>query len=304
MATGLYHVNSIRNVNNRILDLAFVSDVCDIEVLEAPSYLLRMDAHHKPFVLRVQIWETRNNSSSDSNDEADFDFSLCDFESLNASLSTINWTNELANKGTDEATAHFYDKLYDVLHSNVPRKRLRPKQKGKLPWWSPELRRLRNGVRKARKRYYRSKSPIARQNLHVIESRYNECKVFTFRNYINTIESNLKNNPNSFWSFVKSRKSNNRIPEQIRFQDRTSANVDESANLFADFFSSLNSTISPTLSTATRHSTPTHDITLSFLNFTEQDVKTALTSLDVKKGAGADRLPPSFWKECAESMVR
>lgn len=45
-----------------------------------------------------------------------------------------------------------------------------------------------------------------------------------------SIESNqiFKNNSNSFWSFVKSRKSNSRIPEKKRFQDKTSVNVDES----------------------------------------------------------------------------
>lgn len=127
VATGLYQVKSIRNFKNRILNLAFVSEVCDVVMLDSPSFLLSMDAHHKPFVLQVQIWKTRNNASSDSTDEQDFDCSLCDIASLNASLSTINWTNELVNKRTDDA---------------VPHKCLRPKKRGYVSWWSPELRRL------------------------------------------------------------------------------------------------------------------------------------------------------------------
>lgn len=116
------------------------------------------------------------------------------------------------------------------------------------------------------------------------------------------MESNLKHNPSSFWSYVKTRKSRNHLPEQMCYCGSSAANGNESADLFANFFSSVYSTNSPTLSAATRQCIRTHDVNLPLHSVTEQDVKAELIKLDADKGAGTDRLPPIVLKECAESL--
>ena len=40
-------------MNERILDLAFVNNGDNVNLLEPPADLLELDAHHKPFVLCV-----------------------------------------------------------------------------------------------------------------------------------------------------------------------------------------------------------------------------------------------------------
>lgn len=169
ISTGLHQVNSLLNTNDRLLDLAFVSDAGEVEVLDPPTNLLRLDAHHKPFVLRIEVTNNRHLTRPESNSELSFDFNRCDFVTLNQILSSINWYDLLSNESSDEAVALFYTKLFDVFRDAVPYKRKRLNLAPKLPWWSPELRHLRNVLRKARKRFFRSRSNEDRENLKSLE---------------------------------------------------------------------------------------------------------------------------------------
>lgn len=302
IASGLHQINTLRNSNNRILDLAFVSDTCHVELIEPPSALLKLDAHHKPFVLRIQFDENSQQISSDACDDPDFDFKRCDFVALNSLLSDVDWNEVLGTDPTNQATTAFYDKIYEILRDNVPRKRRCQATSFKHSWWTPELRHLRNIVRKARKRYFRTKSRNAKEKLRNLEARYSECRTAAFRTYTNRIETNLKHDPKSFWSFVKNRKSGYRIPENVSYRNVTATTADESANLFADFFHSVHNDDSSNLSATEFSSIPSLNVSLPMLTITQNDVFSALKKLDVSKGAGTDRLPPTFLVECAESL--
>lgn len=47
--------NYLTNVNGRLLDLAFIDNNNFADLLEPPLPLLRVDQHHKPFVLKFEI---------------------------------------------------------------------------------------------------------------------------------------------------------------------------------------------------------------------------------------------------------
>lgn len=69
VASGLKQICDIRNINGRLLDLAFVNSVCSVEVIEAPTTMLKPDRHHKPFVFRLDI-----RRFEDSSTDTEWDF--------------------------------------------------------------------------------------------------------------------------------------------------------------------------------------------------------------------------------------
>ncbi|XP_055623108.1 uncharacterized protein LOC129766560 [Toxorhynchites rutilus septentrionalis] len=242
----------------------------------------------------------KNQVPDDSCDDPDFDFKRCDFTALNSLLSGVDWNEIIGAESTNCATAVFYEKVYEILRDNVPRKRRCQAPSFKHSWWTSELRRLRNSVRKARKVYFREKSSDAKEKLKHLEACYSECRIAAFRSYTDRIESNLKQNPKSFWSYVKSRKSGSHIPENVSYGDLT---AEEAANLFANFFRSVHSDDPPAFSATEFNNISPLNVSLPPLTITPNAVLSALKKLDISKGAGTDRLPPTFLKECAESLM-
>lgn len=136
-------------------------------------------------------------------------------------LVAVDWNETFGDAPLDRITVLFYDKVFDIIRHHVPRRRRCSAVHSKLPWWTPELRHLRNIVRKARKRYFRNKSHDNRENLKSLETRYGVCQESAFRSYTNRMESNLKRDPKSFWTYIKKLKNINRIPEEMYYNGTT-----------------------------------------------------------------------------------
>ncbi|XP_055617993.1 uncharacterized protein LOC129763189 [Toxorhynchites rutilus septentrionalis] len=106
VATGLLQINSLSNANGRLLDLAFVSDPSVVELIVPPSALLRIDSHHMPFVLRIDVNDNFLLPPGNTIETDDFDFRRCNFAELNRAVSTIDWASLFLGKDTDETTIH------------------------------------------------------------------------------------------------------------------------------------------------------------------------------------------------------
>lgn len=301
VASGLYQINNLQNSSENILDLTFVNETRDVELIEPPSSLLRIDNHHRTFVLRVDLNNTRMCSNEDSIPIDDFDFRSCNFDELNRAISSVDWIEQFRGKDTDDTVCTFYDVLYAILDEHVPRRRRRH-HPFKHPWWTAELQHLRNVVRKSRKRYFRARTVENRNNLSIIEARYEECQTAAFRSYVARVESSAKQNPSTFWSFIRNRKQSPRLPAEMTFKEVSANSPIDVANLFADFFESVHNSSFPTFSPANLRNCPTFDLNLLPFDIAQHDVTSALENLDVNKGPGTDNLPPLFLRECAESL--
>ena len=117
------------------------------------------------------------------------------------------------------------------------------------------------------------------------------------------MEDNFKQDPKSFWTFVKNRKQLSGVPERVTYNDNVAESTLESANLFSSFFRSVQSNNRPPSSEAYLNSLPQFDLGLAPFNFSLRDVMMQLQSIDGSKGAGPDCLPPIFFKNCAESLA-
>ncbi|XP_062714186.1 uncharacterized protein LOC134290967 [Aedes albopictus] len=126
LSKGLKQINDLVNVNGKLLDLVLVSDADSMILFESPSAMLKVDPHHKPLV--------------------EYNFARCDFDLVNARLDALDWSQLLDLPTVDAAVSAFYN-IYQVIDATVPLKTRRPTTVFKQPWWTPQLRNLRNHLR-------------------------------------------------------------------------------------------------------------------------------------------------------------
>lgn len=301
-ACSLRQVNSFVNVNDRLLDLVFVNLPEYFDLVAPPSPLLTIDNHHTPFVLLLDNSEIPT-LLDDQLNCFNFDYATCDFDLLNSNFGRIDWDLQLFSDTVDQMLAAFYVLLNDVVSNHVPRKRKASVSVFSKPWWTPELRNLRNGLRKMRKRYFLSKSGVDRVRLRQREAEYEQALSSTYENYLLRIQSSVKQNPSYFWDFVKQRKSNNRIPFSVSFNGVTSRSNVEAANCFASFFEGVFSRTSPVQRNNHFAQITSHDIHLPRFEFSQDAVRKVLEGLDTSKGPGTDDIPPVLLKNCANTLA-
>ncbi|XP_055590807.1 uncharacterized protein LOC129742888 [Uranotaenia lowii] len=302
IACGLSQMCSLANANGRILDLLFVNRPDLADILHPPNAILNTDRHHYPTVLLLDYFSDEL-ADPVSSHRLNLDFMHCDTDRVMELLLNTNWQILFEGLNIDVAVSTFYDHLWDVLHIHTPPKRLPRHQPYKLPWWNSELRRSRNLVRKARKRYLRDRTDQNKSMLSRLEIAYSTLRNAVFNQYISNIERNVKQDPSTFWKYINSRRLTNCIPSSMTLQGRTSENIKESADLFADFFSSVYSPVTPDCNNVYFDTLPSYDIILPQPVFSEQEVLKVLNSLDPSKGSGPDGIPTSLVVKIAASLV-
>ena len=65
-----------------------------------------------------------------------------------------------------------------------------------------------------------------------------ECKI-SYNNYLDTIASNIKNDPNSFWKFVNHKQKTNIFPSRMAWNGESADDLSNIAELFAKFFETV-----------------------------------------------------------------
>lgn len=302
-ATGMHQINCFVNSNGKLLDLTFVTLPEYFDVILPSTPLLPIDIHHAPYILLLTEPNLESATPDDRDDGFTSDFQACDFGSLNDAFAAIAWDTVLANKSMDVVLSTFYDKINAAINDNVPKRKNRATSIFGKPWWTPELRNLRNSLRKTRKRYFQSKSDHDRIILREMEMSYKALLSSSYENYIQRIQSSVKQDPSSFWDFVKKQKSTNRIPTNVNHDGVSACTNSEAADLFATFFESVYSKASPVQRSNCFAHVPVWDIALPVLQFSINEVLEALEDLDTEKGAGTDGLPPIFFKNCSVTLA-
>lgn len=110
--------------------------------------------------------------------------------------------------------------------------------------------------------------------------------------YENNIESFLKTNPRSFFSYTKSLQKSNHLP-------RTSDNMKGTANLFADYFSSVYPS-----NTTNNDAINCNNNCDSYFNFSELDLINIINKMDKNKSSSPDGIPIIFYKNTLHNIVK
>ncbi|XP_055528077.1 uncharacterized protein LOC129720614 [Wyeomyia smithii] len=282
IASGLQQICDVPNSHGRLLDLAFVSNSSEIELIGMPFTLLPCDQHHKPFVLRLPTSSSSENHSVNPVNQS-LDINRCNFDAVISELRLQDWDGISHEAHTDTAVTTFYDVLFSIITRNTPIRTTRIRRVYNHPWWNATLRHKRNVLRKARRRFMRHRTAEYRVTLRMLETDYDECLHSAYRDYIFRIESEAKADPTV-----------------MSYEGTTTNDTDASVELFATFFKSVYNPIPTPVSPELLNSLPLYDVHLPRPTFTTAEVTTALKSIDPSKGPGPDKLPLAFIQRCAE----
>ncbi|XP_017478949.1 PREDICTED: uncharacterized protein LOC108368584 [Rhagoletis zephyria] len=232
LSLNLIQINNYFNSLNRLLDLIFISDNFCCEVSECLNPVTSKDRHHLPLVVEFRFYHFPPVTTVS---RPIFNYSSCDFVSLNDILLEINWEELLGGLDTSVSFSAFKSIVYTQCLDRIP---LRVKRAYKLPWYTKELNKLKNLKNKFLKKFHKSKNNFFFSKYKLYLKDFNILNKSLYSEYMRKIEGNIKSNPKSFWKYLKDKKSSASVPTGVFLDDYSAKTPDEAANLFADFFKS------------------------------------------------------------------
>lgn len=291
----LFQINNVQNDIHRILDLVFIKNDFKYELKKGDMPLTCESIHHKAIVMNFSFYSY---AESVYNLEIQYDYRNASFIAINSFFDSIDWKFILGAGDLHDIYSIFKQFVNYAIYMYVPL--TKHKRHFKLPWHNKRLMHLKNLRTKAHKKY-KSTNLACDKALFSLRCKEFEClSNFLYKNYIYNIESNIKQNSKSFWTFYNIKRKSNGYPTCMEYEGVTINGTNSICNSFAKFFSSVYNINSEFNIQNFSHLRELFDV--GQLEFDVTEVLHALRTLDVSKGAGYDNLPSVFLKECASAI--
>lgn len=298
-----------KNEAGNCLDLIF-TDIFDIvyDLAMDPLVTISEKAHPHPLIATACLSKLKSLEYS----EIIYDYNKMNIESITYKLASIDWNNTFTyNLSVDEMTDLFYNKLYSIIDSEVPKKVIKSSH-SHPPWFDLSLKQAVALKKKLHCNYKESPSEYTYNEFKLQRARCKKLTHSKYTTYLDRIETEIKLNPKKFWNFVDLKNSKNRnIPDSVYLEDIKSNNGQDTVDLFADHFKQIyNSNSEQTFSNSKQSNdndngqgecfnfTPLHTIHIS-----EIEIKLAIEKLNNKLGMGPDRIPVKFIKGFINQLV-
>lgn len=121
------------------------------------------------------------------------------------------------------------------------------------------------------------------------------------RNYVKNIADEIHSNSKRFWSYFAFKNKAKPIPDKLTYNNTTFSDDRARAEAFNDFFKSVYKDHSRCQ--VTFDEPVITDNSLCHVQVSVEEISKILSSLDVHKAIGPDKLPTIVLKECAESLA-
>lgn len=291
----LFQINNVQNDIHRILDLIFIKNDFKYKLQKCDTPLTCDSIHHKAIVMNFSFYSY---AESFYNPEIQYDYKHANFIAINLFFDSIDWKLIFGAGDLYDIYSIFKQVVNYAIYMYIPlKKQLRH---FKLPWHNKRLMHLKNLRTKAHKKY-KSTNLACDKALFSLRCKEFEClSNFLYKNYIYNIESNIKQNSKSFWTFYNIKRKSSGYPTCMEYDGVTVNGTNLICNSFAKFFSSVYN-INPEFNNQNfSHLQELFDV--GHLEFDVNEVLQALRTLDASKSAGYDTLPPLFLKECAQAI--
>jgi len=297
---SLNQVNKIPNSNGRLLDLIFVNDNTFSPVSRGFPITMPEDLHHPSLELSI---ETTSSSSLRANCSSDRNMVFCyhkaNFELMKTMLASVDWANLFLNLGIDECVEALYNVIWECIHHCVPL--IVDKNLYRPPWESPLLKKLKNAKNRLFKKYKRSGTLLSYAQYAEARYRYFKCNKDCYAAYLRRLKARIQADPKKFFDFVNVKRKSSGFPSQFTLDDKSSTSDFITADLFADFFSSVYTNDSFDQSNF-RSEIPRLSTVLSPLVVDENTVFAYLKTLKVSYKGGSDGIPSVLMKTCADEL--
>lgn len=115
---NLNQINDVYNENNRLLDLIFVDNHLQSDVVPLSSPPLPNSIHHKALCVSFRFI---NYIKPITNIYDDYNFSKAEFDTISHSLDSVNWESALKMPQLSQDYDFFRDKLKSVVDKFIPK---------------------------------------------------------------------------------------------------------------------------------------------------------------------------------------
>lgn len=295
---SLTQINNVVNSSGRWLDLIFVSDPDDFSHRRTLPLRCPEDRHHPTIEIIFSYSYSHTNDKPTL--EKQFCFKKTDYQLLNTLLSQINWIELFSNynDNLDLSITTFYNLLHDCFLDSVPK--ILPSKSTGPPWNTKYLSKLKNKKNKMFKKYKDKNTPINYKNYSVARSEFNIENNSAYKNYINKMKNNLKDDPKSFYKFVNSKRRSVDFPSTMKYNGLESSDDISISNMFAKFFAS---TYSSSLFNNSQYPYSIEQSTSIIIpSLNEVNVSSNLSKLKMSYVSGPDGVPTCILKRCSNLL--
>ncbi|CAH2103089.1 unnamed protein product [Euphydryas editha] len=303
---GFTQSNTIRNCNNRCLDLVLstFAESGHVEVTAAAVPLVSVDIQHPPLEVTIGLQAEYSGAScmSDRSTQTsnDWNFYKADFYLLYSLLSEVDWS-AIYDLDLDQSLHYFYNTINLIFDICVPRKTLNCKNSKYIypQWYTLEI--IREIKMKAilHKIYKSTKSTADYQAFSQSRRKVKAMIVTAYEQYRQQAQDNLLQDPSSFWNYVKSkndRKGSLKIKKNGLYLNDAQC-VQELAQYFHSVYSTERADLN--VNAAVLSAGDNNSGARVHINKLElADVERALKHLKPKKSSGPDGIPPFIFKDC------
>ncbi|XP_071056527.1 uncharacterized protein [Onthophagus taurus] len=257
--------NGVRNANDRTLDLILSNSHNISDFSQSLDPLLHADTHHPALTFSIKFNLLH---SLCENCWRKYLFHKANYTGIRTSLASVDWGAAISHLPVDEALEVFYSVVRGAVDEFIPHKIT---FKCRFPnWYSlPTIKAI-----KEKLKFHKKWKTTADYKL-----------------YLEATQTSLSDNPNSLWSFIKSRKKGSMsIPSKISYGDRVVEGGEEICKLFVDYFSSafVDGTLVDIRDCSSSEIAPW---------FLRDDILQALSLVNPRAGAGPDGLPGVLFRQ-------
>lgn len=236
--------NTIRNINNRVLDLVFCNiNNCQVAVQQEILPFVPIDSFHPPISIVIDIEYEARTVEFPSASNARFNYRRANFNQLYYELANTDWSHLEQYMEVNEAVEKFYETFFLICEKSVPL--YRTSTRSYPPWFTAAV----ISALKT-KEYYRRKWKSTKSLFYANEFKRLRiiCKdqiSVAYNCYLEKVGQSIKNNPRELFKFINHKKGKTRIPGTLIHNNITLESPKDIVNAFADIFSQtqINSSI-------------------------------------------------------------
>lgn len=296
-------LNGIRNESGNVLDLCFIAGhdtAPPFTVATAP--LVKDAAHHHPLVLTLTA--KRDTVFTPTSLSVRYDYRNADISSAVEQLSSIDWDSILDGSDVDAAVQTFSNVLAYIIDRHVPKKNI--SHNTRIPWMTPDLRRLKTAKKSALKLFSRNNSLPLKDYYRRLNRSYKSLSRHCYSNHLRQTERKLKTNPKGFWKYINEQRKESGLPSSMSLEGEVASSQEDICRLFARKFSRtfVNEAITPEQVSLAASNVPLNGQSISSINVNASSIARAISKLKSSCSSGPDGIPSIILKKCIAGLVR
>lgn len=300
---NLVQLNSVRNVNNRLLDLVLSTTVKVLVTSTEP--ISRIDSHHPP--LKIVLMENNKLKTVKHSQRLRYNYRKCNYQDIKKDLANVDWSSIMDEPDINVAVDVFYTSVSELIDKHMP---LISKSNDKYPsWYTRTLIKCLKEKNKYHSRYKKYQNPKDYDIFALLRTRCKKLIDLAYASFISSIEEGLSDNIKVFWNFVNNKRSSSGMPQTMTLGTESSSDIFGICELFSKYFGLAFELSQPVYNQDVIINDIYYQEHGSFCNnsmgnieLSQEKILKILKELNIHKGPGYDGIPAIFFLKCAEEL--